>query len=453
MNIQELKDRLVELTESAKAIQAKADAEKRDLSADEATHMDQCFSDIESTQADIARRERLASIEARGAEPIPRRVAPAPINGDPPAGGNGTGVTSVAPRSAQERGRWGWLNFGDFAAAVRNAAIAPGAAMDPRLIQAASLSTYGTEGTGADGGFAVPPEWRANITQLVQAEDSLLGRTDQQQASGNTITFPNDETTAWQTSGGIQAFWDGEAAAMSQSKPKILPMTVRLNRLTALVPVTDELLEDSAAMGSYVQRKAGEKIAFKINDAIINGDGAGMPLGITNAGCKVSVARTTASKVQASDIANMWARLYGPSRRNAVWLINQDIEPQLYQMVITGKNVAGTENVGVTTPVFVPQGGFSASPFATMFGRPVITTEAAQTLGTEGDVILADLSNYLTVVKASGLRSDVSIHLWFDQATTAFRFIFRLAGQPWLSNPIQRKNGTNTLSHFVTLAA
>ena len=65
---------------------------------------------------------------------------------------------------------------------------------------------------------------------------------------------------------------------------------------------------------------------------------------------------------------------------------------------------------------------------------------------------LADLTQYLTVVKAGGVRSDTSIHLFFDQNTTAFRFVLRVAGQPWLSAAIARKSGNNTLSHFVTVA-
>ena len=52
-----------------------------------------------------------------------------------------------------------------------------------------------------------------------------------------------------------------------------------------------------------------------------------------------------------------------------------------------------------------------------------------------------------------GIKSDVSIHLWFDQGATAFRFTLRMAGRPWLSAPISRKSGSNTLSTVVVLEA
>jgi HK97 family phage major capsid protein len=107
---------------------------------------------------------------------------------------------------------------------------------------------------------------------------------------------------------------------------------------------------------------------------------------------------------------------------------------------------------GTVVPVYLPSGGLSATPYATLLGRPVVPSEVAQQLGYEGDLILVDFSQYLTVAKAGGLRSDISIHLWFDYDVTAFRFIMRLGGQCWWTSPIKRAHGTNTLSCCVTLA-
>jgi hypothetical protein len=43
------------------------------------------------------------------------------------------------------------------------------------------------------------------------------------------------------------------------------------------------------------------------------------------------------------------------------------------------------------------------------------------------------------------------MHLYFDQAVTAFRFIFRVNGQPAWGSSITPQNGNNTRSCFVTL--
>jgi HK97 family phage major capsid protein len=92
----------------------------------------------------------------------------------------------------------------------------PGAQLDQRLLAAAT--TYSSEGVGADGGFAVPQEFRTAIWQKVMGEDSLLSRCDQLVTGSNNMTVPADETTPWDTTGGVQVYWEGEAASVSASK-------------------------------------------------------------------------------------------------------------------------------------------------------------------------------------------------------------------------------------------
>jgi HK97 family phage major capsid protein len=104
-----------------------------------------------------------------------------------------------------------------------------------------------------------------------------------------------------------------------------------------------------------------------------------------------------------------------------------------------------------THPVYLPAGGLSASPYSSLKGRPILTTEACNTLGDKGDIFLADLSKYMSAVKSGGVRTDVSMHLWFDQDMLAYRFILRVGGQPWWSSAISPRTGTNTRSCFVTL--
>jgi HK97 family phage major capsid protein len=147
----------------------------------------------------------------------------------------------------------------------------------------------------------------------------------------------------------------------------------------------------------------------------------------------------------------MMARMPAQSFGRSVWLINQDVVPQILQLGFPVTTPSGTAS-GAGALYLPPNGLANSSAYGSLLGRPIVVTEACAALGTVGDVILADLTKYLTVVKAGGLRSDVSMHLWFDQNLTAFRFVLRMNGQPWLSAPIARKNGSNTLSHFVTVA-
>ena len=465
MGIEELKARLADLHETAKAVQAKADLEKRDLSDDEQGQLDDIFAEFERTERAIENLKRLADQDAKLSAPRPRPTEPhQPRSGpdeDPQPvaqaqrarGSDGLQHTTL--RSGGEKARWGWQTFGDFARGVQAASV--GRYVDGRLNNAA-LGTYSGEDSGADGGFAVPPEWRGQVMTLVNGEDSLLNRTDSQPVSGSSITFPVDETTPWQSTGGMQAYWAKEAAAQTQSKAALQPITLRLDKLTALIPVTDELLEDAPAMSNYVPNKAGQKLAFKVNDSIVNGDGAGMPLGLVNAPCAVTVSKESsqaADTIVAQNILKMYSRMPAANRNRAVWLINQDIEPQLLNLNITFRDLVGSAGIAAGAAAYLPPGGLSGSPYATLMGRPILPTEACPTLGDKGDIIFTDLGAYLTAVKGggSGIRSDVSMHLWFDQGATAFRFTMRLAGRPWLSAPIARKNGSNTLSTVVVLEA
>lgn len=447
MDIEQLKARLADLNEKATAIQAKADGERRDLTAEESAELEGVMADFDKTDEDIKRRERMIAQSKKLTASAGRKATP--TNDDDnalPAKSIRAGISTPA-----ERGRWGWNNFGDFASAVKSATA--GRDVDSRL-QNATLSTYGSEGVGADGGFAVPPEFRAEILKKVTAEDSLLGRCDQVQTGSYSITVPKDEATPWGTAG-IQGYWDGEAAAGTQKKPALENTTIRVHKLTALVPVTEELLEDAPALGSYVQGKAGDVLDFKVTDAIVNGSGAGQPLGILNAGCTVSQAAESsqvAGTIHGLNLIKMWARMPARWRSSAIWLTHPDVEPQLMQAGLqVGPAAAGSATGGQL--VWTPPGGISGSPFASLFGRPIIPTQACQAVGTVGDIIFAAMPQYAAIMKAGGLRSDSSIHLWFDQGVTAFRFVLRMGGQPWWSTSIAAKNGSTTYSPFVTLAA
>lgn len=358
--------------------------------------------------------------------------------------GTGRDTVPATARNARNEGTFGFASFGEFAITCRQSAAGNSEALS-RLTNVAT--TYGNEGTGADGGYAVPPDFRSTIWKKVMGEDSLLSRAEPFVTSGNSITFPADETTPWQTTGGILCFWESEGGVITPSKPALQLKNLRLVKLTALVPVSEELLEDAPGIESYLRIKAPEKMVAKINTAVLRGTGVGQPLGILNHASLVTVAAEASQDVNTINYANltkMWSRMYAPSRRNAIWIINQDIEPQLL-------NLAFREDASSPVPAYMPAGGLSASPYGTLFGRPVVPVMAASTLGTVGDIILADMSQYMALTKGQQIRTDVSMHLYFDQAVTAFRFIFRLNGTPLWGSAITPENGTTTLSPFVAL--
>lgn len=305
-----------------------------------------------------------------------------------------------------------------------------------------------SDAVGADGGFTVIPEFSTQIYEKVYSND-LLTRTDNYTVGGNSMTFmANSETSRANGSrhGGLRGYWTAEGGTITASNPGFRELQLKLQKLAVVVYLTDELLADtSVALEQYIARKAAEEFNFLVGDAMINGSGVGQPQGILSSPALVSVAKETgqaAATLTVENIAKMWSRMYAPSRANAVWYINQDIEPQLNLMSL-GVGAAGV-------PVYLPAGGISGTPYATIYGRPVIATEFNSTLGTQGDIILADLGQYVTITKG-GIAQAQSMHVEFLTDQTALRFIMRINGQTWENSPITPYKGTATQSSFVTL--
>lgn len=467
MDSEELKERLQQIQADNEAILAKAKSEgDRELTVEEELTFDSNLKAFDRAETNIQRLEANSGNHQKLTKPQGRVTQPAqpaqPEDGSEPLNGNHRPKTSIRTvPDYQTLKNGGFRTFGDFAKAVSlSAACNRGGVTDPRLErisqeQLASATTYGSEGVGADGGFAVPPDFRNAIMEMVLGEDQLLSRTDQYTTDSNQITFPADETTPWQTTGGIQAVWDGEAVAATQSKPQLQERTLKANKIRCLVPMTEESMSDASALDSYLRRKAPAKIAFKVNLALVQGTGSGQPLGLLNSPALVSVAKEAgqvADTLIGMNIIKMYSRLYAPSRANAVWLYNQDIEPQLYKLSVPGTDNEGNFVTGWGGLIYMPPGGLSGSPYGTIYGRPAIPTQACETKGDKGDIIFVDFKSYATVLKSGpNPRVETSMHLWFDQDLVAFKFVLRIGGMPWWSVPASARDGSTTYSPYVTL--
>lgn len=416
-----------------------ADEANRDLNDDELGQIEAIKAKMEPLNKQITARSLRAPAPSAG-----RRTSPE-NNGRGKPGATGAGAR-VEPQAKNTDPTQGFRSFGEFAQTIHavNLGSEDGVA---RMRNVAS--TYSSESAGPDGGYAVPPEFRTEIWKKVNGEGSLMSRASNLTTSRNSITIPADETTPWQTDKGVLAYWNSEGGVITQSKISLEQKNLSLNKLTALVPVTEELLEDAPAIDSYLRLKVPEKMQAKINTAMIRGNGVGKPLGVLNSPSLITISKETsqdAGTIVHQNIEKMFARLWAPSIGNAVWVANQDILPQLGMMQFLGE--AGS---GHPIPIYMPNNSISGAPYGTLKGRPVVMVEAASTVGDIGDLMLIDWAQYLTVTKGEQIRTDVSIHLFFDQDIQAFRFIFRMTGQPLWGSTITPENGANTRSWAVAL--
>uniref|UniRef100_A0A6M3KIC4 Putative capsid protein n=1 Tax=viral metagenome TaxID=1070528 RepID=A0A6M3KIC4_9ZZZZ len=343
-------------------------------------------------------------------------------------------------------------SLGEQLMAVKDTAISQGRVMDERLRSKAIVGI--SEGIPADGGFLVQTDFATGLLEKTFASSGIISRVFRMpiSANANSIKIPavSDASRAdGSRSGGIRAYWMSEGGTKTPSYPSFKQVALELKKLIGYTTCTDELLQDASALEAWIMRAFASEFDFKIADAIINGDGAGKPLGVLNAPCLHTVTAETgqgAATIVAENITKMWMSRFGPNSGNYVWLYNQNIEAQLDTM---------NYGVGATggALVYMPPGGISGAPYATLKGRPMIPCEQAATLGTAGDIILADLSQYVMIDKGS-VQSASSIHVNFATDQTAFRFVYRCDGQPmWDTYLTPYKGSTSYQSPFVVLSS
>jgi len=354
------------------------------------------------------------------------------------------------PRMAQA-GSGPFRSFGEQLQAVMLAS-SPSAGHDVLERLAKVRASAGLEeAVPSDGGFLVQQDFSNQLLNRTIAEATLASRCNKINISSgaNSVKLPAvDETSRANGSrwGGIRSYWEGEGNELTTSKPKFRSMTLELNKLTGLCYCTNELAQDAAALETVIGQGFQDEFTFRLDDAIFRGSGAGQPLGIFNSPALVTVSKETgqaADTVIYENIRKMWTRMPARNRRRAIWVCNQECEEQLYGMV----QVVGTGGA----PVFLPGGGASEAPYATLYGRPLIPIEQASALGDLGDIALLDMSQYLLAEKG-GMRADVSMHVAFVTDELAFRFVLRVDGQPAWNAPLTPYKGANDLSPFVTLA-
>jgi HK97 family phage major capsid protein len=426
MKLRELQAALAVETDAAAAIDAAVPAGSL-MSDEQRKQFDAHMEKAETLKGDIKRAEQLIENQ--------RSVA--------------TAVEVSKPEGAKKP----WLSLGE-----QLSAIAKGtqmhqqgytSRMDPRLFAALGAN----ETIPSEGGFLVAPEFADGILQKTYEVGEIASRCRKLPMSSSRLVMNAIDETSRATGkrwGGIVSYWEAEGAPYTGTKPKFTQVQFTANKLIGLGYVTEEQLEDGPALEGYMRMAFPEEFGFQIDLAIFSGAGAGVPLGFQNAPCTIVQAKDSgqgANTVSAANVLNMKSRMWAPSFKNAVWLAEQSVEPQLLPLLIAG--TAATTAALLYTPPGVLGNN---TPYGMLLGRPVIFVEQAAQLSTQGDLNLVDLTQYLLPTKTD-MRADTSIHVAFLTGEVAFRFMLRLDGQPWWKAPLTPYSGAASRSPFVTLAS
>ena len=306
------------------------------------------------------------------------------------------------------------------------------------------------EAIDSEGGFLVPTQQSNEFLKIAVESSELLKRVRTLPIERNSLEIPYLNVTSLASqgiAGGLTVAWGAEASTIAASQQEYGKLKMTLHKLQALAAVSSEILDDSPmTIATLIREGFGAAVQWELERTLIRGTGAGQPLGILAANATQSVVietgQTAETGLEPKNIWKMWSLMYAPLRANGIWMINQSLEPQLFDLT----QAVGTGGV----PVYLPANGLSGAPFGTLLGRPVIPSQHASAANAVGDLMFIDPAQYLYVSK--GEKFAQSIHLYFDTDREAFRLTVRADGQPWWPQGITDAQSNDTLTPFVTLA-
>lgn len=307
------------------------------------------------------------------------------------------------------------------------------------------------ESSGTTGGYTVPVEFMMRLMQLVIQQSVIRPRAQVFPMAARELRIPTLDVTTPQAAGvtaflaGLQAQWAEEAASRPEFEPAFKDVALIAHMLTGFTLASNEILADNAvALDALLARLFTQAISWFSDYAFLQGNGAGKPVGILGAPVTISVTRTTSNKFLLADVANMYAKLLTTSMGSACWVMSQSVIPQLIQLADAANRVVWIPNIQS------PSGGIAQTPPTTLLGLPIIFTEKLPPLGSSGDVMLIDASYYL-IGDRMQIEIASSIHYAFRNYQTAWRFVSRVDGKPWLDSFITLADGSSTVSPFISL--
>ena len=312
-----------------------------------------------------------------------------------------------------------------------------------------------SERVPSEGGFTVP-EILANELLSYVAGAVIWPRATVLPMSTLRLPVPvmedTDQDDGAQALAGLTFSMVEEGGEYPVSAPKFGRLALEARKFGGyLAEVPNELLEDASdAMGTLLGRILGEGWAWYADDLMISqGDGVGAPQALLNAPGAYTVDRLTENVVGVTDLANMMKYLHPKAERgDAVWLVADQVFSTLLELSLgVGESPSAT---------YVPASEWlkydEANGCWRLLGLECIPHDHLPAIGSTGDVILADLSQYLI-----GRREVLTVEMaaagaGFIADTTDIRIRSRIDGRFWPQNTLTTAAGA-TVSPLVILSA
>ena len=283
--IMELRDKRVKLWEEAKNFLDSHTDEDGKLSAEDAAAYEKMEADVVEMKKAIDRLERQAAIDRELDKPTSKPITNQPENVKPAGGFRATDEYKQ-----------------DMLTAMRT--------------RFRNISNVLQEGNDQQGGYLVPVEYDNRLIDVLNEENIMRSLATKITTSGEhkiniAATKP---AAAWIEEGGALTFGD---ATFDQ-------IMMDAYKLHVAIKVTEELLYDAAFnLEGYIIDQFGKALANAEEDAFLNGDGKGKPMGVfdTTNGGQYNTTTSTVN-ISADDIINLVYTLKRPYRKSAAFITN-----------------------------------------------------------------------------------------------------------------------------------
>lgn len=232
------------------------------------------------------------------------------------------------------------------------------------------------ESVDADGGILVPEEFENQIVMALE-ENNVI------RSIAKTITTAAERKIPIAATHSV-AQWTPENGAYTESNPTFAQKTIDAFKLTDLVKVSTELLQDSMFdLESYIQSEFARAFGVAEEQAFCVGTGSGQPTGIfTENGGEVGVTLSSTSNITCDNIIDLVHSLKSPYRRNAVFLMNDSTVSMLRKL----KDTNGA---------YLWQPSLQAGQPDRLLGYPLYTSPYVPTVASDAlPIAFGDFSNY-----------------------------------------------------------
>jgi HK97 family phage major capsid protein len=253
-----------------------------------------------------------------------------------------------------------------------------------------------TEGSDSAGGFLVPEDYQTELIKKMATLATIRSRARVATTGRDIAKWPKlHYTTDDKYTSGVRLTWTGESPATSSvhrvTDPTFGLYTIPVHTAMASMPMSNDLIEDAAfdIMGISSDLLA-EAFTLDENNAFINGNGIGRPMGIltqVDGDGPASVVSGTAATVLPDGIIDLAYALPAQYENGAVWVMAKGTEKVIRKLKDTANNYLW--------PVWHQAGNFAPAP-RELIGYPVLRDEFMPAISANAyPVIFGDLRGYL----------------------------------------------------------